>query len=493
MVLASGEALWENQSRISFDGQYRLQYQGDGNLVVARLADESCAWSSQTNGTSVWVAVMQGDGNLVVYDADGVPVWNSGTAGYDGSRLEIANHTMAIVGPDGTTRWAVSLAAAPAADSTVGGLAPGAGHRAGALLACVIGLLGLAVMGLRRRLPAPEPQRTRRTVAHLPATALLLAAMLLVPATALAQIPTQQVEYYHTDALGSVRAVTKQVNGTWQVVARHDYMPFGEEVAPPSPPPDKRLFTGKERDNETGLDYFGARYLRADLGRFTTIDPVYTWTENLVDPQRWNRYSYVRNNPLKYTDPDGRELITADLARLQEIAGSAGQKLSLSNGKLDVSGLTPLDLKANEGAALLYQLATSPSVYTYDEGSVARTLGGTTPVQGAVSNLNDRSDIRYAHRPGGRKDPIELPPAGINAAVVINPAVQMFEQATGRPVSTRALAFHELAEVYATVDGGQQYLPLASGSHATAVARERLLVSQRPGFTQGLAGALLRR
>ncbi len=52
--------------------------------------------------------------------------------------------------------------------------------------------------------------------------------------------------------------------------------------------------------------YFGARYLRADLGRFTTIDPVYTWTENLVDPQRWNRYSYVRNNPLRWVDPDGR-------------------------------------------------------------------------------------------------------------------------------------------------------------------------------------------
>jgi RHS repeat-associated protein len=52
--------------------------------------------------------------------------------------------------------------------------------------------------------------------------------------------------------------------------------------------------------------YFGARYYRADLGRFTTVDPVYTWQENLVDPQRWNRYAYVRNNPLRYTDPDGR-------------------------------------------------------------------------------------------------------------------------------------------------------------------------------------------
>ena len=52
--------------------------------------------------------------------------------------------------------------------------------------------------------------------------------------------------------------------------------------------------------------YFGARYYRAEIGRFTTIDPVYTWKENLADPQRWNRYGYVRNNPLRFVDPDGR-------------------------------------------------------------------------------------------------------------------------------------------------------------------------------------------
>ena len=56
----------------------------------------------------------------------------------------------------------------------------------------------------------------------------------LGPAAALAQTTTQVVEYYTTDAIGSVRAVTKQVNGQWQVVTRHDFMPFGEEVAPPS-------------------------------------------------------------------------------------------------------------------------------------------------------------------------------------------------------------------------------------------------------------------
>ena len=116
--------------------------------------------------------------------------------------------------------------------------------------------------------------------------------------------PRVVVEFYHVDALGSVRAIT---NAQGQVVREADYAPFGEEVAPPRKrAPNTRRFTGKERDTETGLDYFGARYYRADVGRFTTVDPVMGISENLVDPQRWNRYAYARNNPLTYVDRDGR-------------------------------------------------------------------------------------------------------------------------------------------------------------------------------------------
>jgi len=51
-------------------------------------------------------------------------------------------------------------------------------------------------------------------------------------------------------------------------------MPFGEEVPPQTPQVDQRLFLGKERDAETGLDLFDARYLRGETGRFTSPDPV---------------------------------------------------------------------------------------------------------------------------------------------------------------------------------------------------------------------------
>ncbi len=68
-------------------------------------------------------------------------------------------------------------------------------------------------------------------------------------------------------------------------------------------------FTGKERDAETGLDYFGARYLSAPQERWTSPDwsttPMPVPYAGLADPQTLNLYSYVRNNPLAAADPDG--------------------------------------------------------------------------------------------------------------------------------------------------------------------------------------------
>jgi RHS repeat-associated protein len=138
----------------------------------------------------------------------------------------------------------------------------------------------------------------------------------LAPATVIATLVcagvghAQTIEYYHLDPLGSVRAVTAQDG---QVVERHDYLPYGEEwcgtqpcAAPGGQP---KHFTGKERDAETGLDYFGARYYGTRIARFTTIDPHLDPSAALADPQRWNRYSYGHNNPFRYVDPDGRDIV----------------------------------------------------------------------------------------------------------------------------------------------------------------------------------------
>jgi RHS repeat-associated protein len=160
--------------------------------------------------------------------------------------------------------------------------------------------------------------------------AMALVAMLGTNAASAATI----VKYYHLDAVGSVRAVTDE---SGNVVEQHPYLPFGEEWCAPAicasdPAGTAKRFTGKERDNETNLDYFGARYYRANIGRFTTPDPAYTLQDNLVDPQKWNRYAYVRNNPLRYIDPDGRIINDAALQNNREYQKWKAQYLSQEGG-----------------------------------------------------------------------------------------------------------------------------------------------------------------
>ena len=115
------------------------------------------------------------------------------------------------------------------------------------------------------------------------------------------------LSYYHTDILGSVRAITNAIGAA---IATNDFAPFGETTGQTTSPlgGDPRKFTGKERDPETALDYFNARYNKNSWGRFTTPDPVIS-ERSAADPQLWNRYAYCRDNPLRFADPTGLVVI----------------------------------------------------------------------------------------------------------------------------------------------------------------------------------------
>jgi RHS repeat-associated protein len=119
--------------------------------------------------------------------------------------------------------------------------------------------------------------------------------------------------YVSVDHLGSTRLLADS-SGAQKYC--YDYLPFGGDLFAgtdgrpscyPSAASSGIRFTGKERDAETGLDYFGARYFSAAQGRFTTPDPLMA-SAHASDPQSWNRYAYARNNPLRYIDPDGLEV-----------------------------------------------------------------------------------------------------------------------------------------------------------------------------------------
>jgi RHS repeat-associated protein len=114
---------------------------------------------------------------------------------------------------------------------------------------------------------------------------------------------------YHLDHLGTPRLVT-DVN---QVkVAEHAYYPFGAEInlTPHETPEEAMKFTGHERDTVAGdghtLDYMHARYYSPTAGRFVSVDPALDLRKALPNPQAWNRYAYVRNNPVRFTDPTGK-------------------------------------------------------------------------------------------------------------------------------------------------------------------------------------------
>lgn len=102
--------------------------------------------------------------------------------------------------------------------------------------------------------------------------------------------------FYHPDHLGSTTLIT---NSSGSEVQHTNYYPFGLPIYQGT---SRFLYTGKELDPGTGLQYFGARYYSPQLRRFVSPDSL---LPDLYNPQALNRYSYVLNNPYKYTDPDG--------------------------------------------------------------------------------------------------------------------------------------------------------------------------------------------
>jgi RHS repeat-associated protein len=125
-------------------------------------------------------------------------------------------------------------------------------------------------------------------------------------------LPSGSVAYYFSDHLKTASVITDSAGN---IKSDSDYYPWGGELQFVANDPNHYKFTGKERDTETGLDYFGARYYSNGLGRFITPDPVLVLARTIPVPQRWNRYSYVINQPLGRVDPDGAQDVTVYFMR----------------------------------------------------------------------------------------------------------------------------------------------------------------------------------
>lgn len=137
-------------------------------------------------------------------------------------------------------------------------------------------------------------------------------------------------------------------NNSGAVVWKTDYRPFGEEqLISPNTIENNERFAGKEKDKETGMLYFGARYLGPKTGHFITVDPVGAVDEKtgkanakmLVNPQRLNRYAYALNNPYRYIDSNGEMATEAGFVFGTVIAPGPGTILGTAIGGIVDAGL----------------------------------------------------------------------------------------------------------------------------------------------------------
>ena len=141
--------------------------------------------------------------------------------------------------------------------------------------------------------------------------------------------------FYLGDHLGTGQM--EFASGGWPVW-QGQFAPYGQELDTQTTANNYK-FTGKERDAESGLDYFDARYYGSSMGRFTSPDPFNIITRAkdrdqfdmfLGQPQNWKMYAYTWNNPLRYTDPTGETVYVVTYTQGNEEGDEDFKKAALT-------------------------------------------------------------------------------------------------------------------------------------------------------------------
>jgi RHS repeat-associated protein len=150
--------------------------------------------------------------------------------------------------------------------------------------------------------------------------------------------------------------------------------------------PNHFKWNGKEFDTESGLLNFGARYYSPALGRFMTPDPKIMSAQRMFDPQQWNMYSYGRNNPTTFIDPDGKELQYAN----------AADKKALHNVLVNIA-------RRPGGLSMLKTLSDSKAVFTLHKTEKGELGGvghyGLTDPRGATYDKATGKDLQGTSTP----------------------------------------------------------------------------------------------
>lgn len=254
-----------------------------------------------------------------------------------------------------------------------------------------------------------------------------------------------------------------------------------------------------------GLDYFGARYFSGTQGRFTSPDPVHFQASMLEDPQRFNLYAYVRNNPLRFIDPKGEaiELIGDEEVRrkaLQALKADVGSRAAqyLYENKVETknldgtsttkyyvgvlsggpSGKGPAFEKLSSKTAALGAIISDPQIATL------RVVGAADP----VPQLNKYGGSLYAYGAVGASSPIgDRPPIWVvvqDPSTGKYPTMPGWNMTSGRdaPMGIVDTTFHELGHAWWLMDFRAGRNPTDTSNQRAVELENQIRRARQPEF-----------